>query len=123
MEVSLRDITVLDFIEMVKERENETRYFLISTQRSMSNPSQQSRSVFGIPVIDLNDEGIDVREKISTHRATGMNLGAFLKEDVDKMPVCFAFNPCNMESQRIAERKQKLWNENFEMRKKQKTHP
>ena len=39
------------------------------------------------------------------------------------MPICFAFNPDNEESQRIAELKQKRWNDNnFEMRKKQKVH-
>ena len=148
MEVSLRNISVLKFIEMVNEKEHEARYFLVSTHGSISPPSVQSRSgkfthvfmkilfinvisyfpkflykVFGIPVIDLNDENSDEEEQVATFRATGMTLAAFAQEDIEKMPVCFAFDPCNIESQRIAGGKQKLWNESFQMRKKQKTQP
>ncbi len=46
MEISLHNISVMKFIQMVKEREHEARYFLISTHESISPPSIsiQSRS-------------------------------------------------------------------------------
>ena len=55
-----------------------------------------------------------------------MDLNGFNEEDIAKMPVCFAFNSDDEESQRIAATQEKrYYNDNFnsfEMRKKQKVH-
>ena len=49
-----------------------------------------------------------------------MSLSNFYPDDIERMPICFAFDPNDIRSQRVAETKQKRLVEELQSRKKQR---
>lgn len=75
-----------------------------------------------MPNINLDEDEI-TENGVATFTTKGMDLNGFDEADIAKMPICFAFNPGDEQSVKIASIQEKRYHDdNFEMRKRQKVH-
>lgn len=73
--------------------------------------------VFELPNINLDEDEDNVGGVTATFTTKGIDLAAFGDQKaIRTMPICFAFSPHDAESERIAERKQKRWNDRLQTR-------
>jgi hypothetical protein len=108
METSLRGVRVEDFMKMVQGKEDVTRYFDVHSPPSC---------------ITISSFNSNCRPLATVFTMEDQALGAFTKNDIENLPICFAFQPDDKVSQHLAETKQKKWNDKLDkMRKSQKVN-
>lgn len=109
MEKPLHDIGVEEFIDMVTKKKDEHTCFIIcSTCRHQPANEQQKglqSATTDLPEINLDEN--DTRSKTKTFTVAVQDIMDYDNSEMKEMPICFAFDPKNVESEKIASARQK----------------